>query len=113
MGIEDIDSILRLLNILLGIILGILSLRYTRFYAYISEFWRRVLLLAYLFILTEVAAFLSIRIVDAILKTAFIIYFIYILTYLTPIIKHMHESDEEIKLLKERLTELKHKEVEK
>lgn len=113
MGIEDIDSILRLINILLGIILGILSIRYTRFYSYISEWWRRVLLLAYLFILAEVASFLSIKILDAVLKTIFILYFIYLLTYLTPIIKHMHESEEEIKLLKERLTELKQKEVKK
>lgn len=104
-------EIVNLINILLGLLLGVLCIRYTRFFSYLNAWWRRMLALAYVFILSEVAAFIDFPLVAALTKTFFVIYFIYLISYLTPMIKHLHEAEEEVGLLKKRLAEIKSKEI--
>lgn len=104
-------EIVNLVNILLGLLLGILCIRYTRFFSYLNAWWRRMLALAYVFILSEVAAFIGSPLIAALTKTFFVVYFIYLISYLTPMIKHLHEAEEEVGLLKKRLADLKSKEM--
>jgi len=104
-------EIVNLINILLGLLLGILCIRYTRFFSYLNAWWRRMIALAYIFILSEVAAFIGSPLITALVKTFFVIYFIYLITFLTPMIKHLHDAEEEVGALKKRLAELKAKEM--
>jgi len=111
MDIIGLTEIVNLVNILLGLLLGVLCIRYTKFYSYLNAWWRRMIALAYVFILAEVAAFVEFPLIAALTKTFFVIYFIYLISYITPMIKHLHEAEEEVGLLKKRLAELKSKET--
>ncbi|RMF91700.1 MAG: hypothetical protein D6733_00485 [Methanobacteriota archaeon] len=107
-----VNDILRLVNIFLGFLLALLGVRYMRFFSQLSVWWRRLLLLAFIFILEEVVAFVGFEFFAIVLKTVFLGYFIYFLSYITTVVKEIDSAKSEMALLKERLSEIKAKEEE-
>jgi len=109
-GHFNIIDILKLINIFLGFLLALLAVRYMRFYSRLSEWWRRFLMLTYIFILSMVVSFLDFPFFEAVMDTVFIGYFIYFLSYITTVVQDIDEAKSEMAHLKERLGEIKIKE---
>jgi hypothetical protein len=115
-AVFDVNEILRLVNILLGLLLAILSIRYMRFYSQLSEWWRRLLLLTFIFIIEKVVEFMEFefRAIDftIVLDTIFLGYFIYFLSYISTVVKDIDSAKTEMAQLKERLGEITYEEDE-
>ena len=108
-----IEEILRLINIFLGFLLAILATRYMRFYGQLGAWWRRLLLLTFIFILQKVVVFIEVSaLLEIVMDTVFIGYFIYFLSYITTVVKDIDSAKAEMVHLKERLGEIKIKEGE-
>jgi hypothetical protein len=112
----DVNEILRLINIFLGLLLAILAVRYMRFYSRLSEWWRRLLLLTFIFIIDKVVEFMEFefKTIDftIILDTIFLGYFIYFLSYITTVGQDIDSAKTEMAQLKERLGEISYEEDE-
>ncbi len=107
-----VEEILALINIFLGFLLALLAVSYMRFFSQLSVWWRRLLLLTFVFILEEVVVFMGFSFFGIILKTLFLGYFIYFLSYITTVVKEIDSAKAEMAMLKERLGEIKAKEGE-
>jgi hypothetical protein len=107
-----VNEILNLINIFLGFLLALLGVRYMKFFSQLSVWWRRLLLLAFIFILEEVVAFMGFDFFSIVMKTVFLGYFIYFLSYITTVVKEIDSAKTEMMRLKERLGEIKAKDVE-
>lgn len=108
----SVNDILNLVNIFLGFLLALLGVRYMRFFSQLSTWWRRLMLLAFIFILEEVVAFMGFEFFAIVMKTVFLGYFIYFLSYITTVVQEIDTAKEEMARLKERLEEIKLKEGE-
>ncbi len=110
----SIIEILNLINIFLGFLLALLGVSYMRFFKQLSVWWRRLLLLTFIFIVEEVVVFSFPEDVlfGVVLKTLFVGYFIYFLSYITTVVKEIDMAKSEMALLKERLGEIKAREKE-
>jgi hypothetical protein len=108
----DVNEILKLINIFLGFLLAILAVRYMRFYGQLGVWWRRLILLTFIFILGKVVAFVGDEFLEAVMDTIFIGYFIYFLSYITTVVKDIDTAKTEMIRLKDRLGEIRDKEVE-
>lgn len=116
-SVFDVNEILRLINILLGFLLALLSVRYMRFYSQLSEWWRRLLLLTFIFIIEKVVEFMEFEAgaIDftIVLDTIFLGYFIYFLSYISTVVKDIDSAKIEMAKLKERLGDITYEEDEK
>jgi len=108
----NIVEILSLVNILLGFLLALLAVSYMRYYTQLSEWWRRLLLLTFIYILSKVVSFIGDKFLQVVVDTVFIGYFIYFLSYITTVVREIDTAKAEMERLKERLGEIKTKEVE-
>ncbi len=108
--IFDVNSILELINIFLGFLLALLAVRYMRFYSQLSEWWRRLLLLTFIFILGKVVAFMKFPVTGVdfvvVMDTIFLGYFIYFLSYITHVVQDIDSAKSEMVQLKKRLEEI-------
>jgi hypothetical protein len=108
----DVIEILKLINIFLGFLLAILAVRYMRFYGQLGVWWRRLILLTFIFILGKVVSFVGDEFLETVMDTIFIGYFIYFLSYITTVVKDIDTAKTEMTRLKDRLGEIRDKEVE-
>jgi uncharacterized membrane protein (DUF106 family) len=106
-----VSEILKLINILLGFLLAILAVRYMRVYGQLGAWWRRLLLLTFIFILGKVVSFIREPFLEIVMDTIFIGYFIYFLSYITTVVKEIDSAKTEMATLKDRLGEIKFKEA--
>ncbi|GBE17698.1 hypothetical protein BMS3Abin16_00286 [archaeon BMS3Abin16] len=106
-----VNDILELINIFLGFLLALLAVRYMRFYSQLSEWWRRLLLLTFIFILDKVVSFMDFEVTGIdfaiVMDTIFIGYFIYFLSYITHVVRDIDSAKSEMAQLKRRLSEIK------
>jgi DMSO/TMAO reductase YedYZ heme-binding membrane subunit len=102
-----INNILNIINVFLGIMLALLSLSYMKFYSSLNDWWRRLLLLAYIFILEETVIFIGFEFFAIVMKTIFIGYFLYFLSYITVVVTRIDAVQAESEMLKERLAKMK------
>jgi hypothetical protein len=105
------NEILGLINIFLGFLLALLAVRYMRFYNQLNAWWRRLLLLTFIFILERVVMFLGFDFLAIIINTLFIGYFIYFLSYITTVMGDIDSNEAEVRELRKRLSELRVEEV--
>lgn len=103
----EIVEILNLVNIFLGFLLAVLAVRYMRFYGQLGVWWRRLLLLTFIFILGKVVAFMGDPFFEVVMDTIFIGYFIYFLSYITTVVREIDNAKTEMAKLKERLGDIK------
>ena len=102
-----VNEILNLINIFLGFLLAVLAVRYMKYYSQLGEWWRRLLLLTFIFILGKVIAFMGDEFFAIVMETVFVGYFIYFLSYITSVVGDIDSAKDEMARLKERLSELK------
>jgi hypothetical protein len=107
----NLNDILKLINIFLGFLLAILAVRYLRFYGQLGVWWRRLLLLTFIFILGRVVSFMGDEFLEVVMDTIFIGYFIYFLSYITTVVKEIDSAKTEMIRLKERIGEIREKET--
>jgi uncharacterized membrane protein (DUF106 family) len=107
----DISEILNLINILLGFLLALLAVKYMRFYGQLGAWWRRLLVLTFIFILGKVVSFIEEPFLEIVMDTIFIGYFIYFLSYITTVVKEIDSAKTEMASLRDRLGEIKLKEA--
>jgi|GEM_PF-5541688 len=107
----SVNDILELINIFLGFLLALLAVRYMRFYSQLSEWWRRLLLLTFIFIIEKVVAFMNFEVTGIdfviVMDTIFLGYFIYFLSYITHVVQDIDSAKSEMAQLKRRLGEIK------
>ena len=111
-----VNEILELINIFLGFLLALLAVRYMRFYSQLSEWWRRLLMLTFIFIIEKVVAFRHFEVTGidfvVVMDTIFLGYFIYFLSYITHVVQDIDSAKSEMEQLKRRLGDIKFEEGE-
>jgi hypothetical protein len=102
----EFSEIFNLINIFLGFLLSLLAVSYMKFYSRLNEWWRRLLFLAYIFILQEVVVFMGFRFFGIVMKTILLGYFLYFLSFITNVIKDLDDTKAEMAHLQERLKKM-------
>lgn len=100
-------DILNMVNMFLGFLLALLALKYMKFYSQLSEWWRRLLMLTFIFILGKVVSFMGDKTFTVLMDTIFVGYFIYFLSYITTIVQEIDTAKAEMAQLKSRLDKIK------
>lgn len=99
------------LNIVLGIMLALLILNYMKVYSKLNESWKRLLILSIIYIVKEVFAFMDQEFFSLVMKTIFVGYLLYFLSYITDVAKEVKNADDDKEIMKERFKELKIREI--